>query len=54
MIDPSNKNRKLEICKSPLFLNQLGYFQNFYIWPVSPSDIQIGIFYNFKEHENVI
>lgn len=53
MIDPSVKNRKLEICKPPLFINQLGYIQNFYIWPTSSTDIQIGIFFNQKENKNV-
>jgi hypothetical protein len=53
MIDPSNKSRKIEICKSPVFVNQLGYIQNFYIWPISANDIQVGIFYSSKEQQNV-
>lgn len=53
MIDPTNKNRRNQICKSPIFINQLGYIQNFYIWPISFNEIQIGIFFNQKEHENL-
>ena len=34
--------------KSPIFINQLGYIQNFYIWQRSLNTIQIGIQFNKK------
>lgn len=40
------KQKPGEICRSPIFINHIGYIQNFYIWQYSSTDVQMGIYFH--------